>query len=368
MQLRAFGKRSGQEVLPLSIGGMRLPRDVDLAVSIVREAIDQGLRYIDTSRGYGESEWVIGLALQDGYRDKVILSSKWSPWITKISQSDDASADCVRRRIDETMRRLNVDFLDYYQVWNIHNRELYDQAVARGGMVEGILKAKDEGLVGHLGFTTHDSVENLLTYIEEVDWCEILLTSYNLLNTTYDPVIKAAHAKGIGTVVMNPVGGGKLAEQSPVLMDLAQRTGAVSVPDLAVRFVLSNPCIDTMLIGMTKASDITDSIASVERGAFSANQLEAIDLFLKDIRERAAVFCTSCKYCMPCPHGVDIPAVMSSIADLRFWGWADRARSNYEKIKGKADLCIQCEACLPQCTQHLMITEEMAFAADTFGK
>ncbi len=147
MKLHNFGMRCGHKVPKISIGAMRLPKDVDDAVALVRHAIDSGMRYIDTSRGYGESEWIIGQALKDGYRKKVLLSTKWAPWIVKVDQGDDSSSDRVRRRIEESMRRLDVDFLDFYQVWNISSRENYDQAVAKGGMVEGILKAKAEGLV-----------------------------------------------------------------------------------------------------------------------------------------------------------------------------------------------------------------------------
>lgn len=369
MGLRDFGLRSGHKVPRINIGTTRFPRDVDVAVNLLRSAIDRGMRYIDTSRGYGEAEWIVGLALKNGYRNRVILSSKWSPWNAMIAPSDDTSSDCTRRRIEESMRRLDVDYLDYYQVWSITTREHYDKIVAKGGMVEGILKAKEEGLVGHLGFTTHDSVENLLTYIKEADWCEILLTTYNLINTQYAPVIESAHAKGIGTVIMNPVGGGRLAEKSPILMALAREVGAISVPDLAIRYVLSNPCIDTMLIGLSKLSDVTDSFASLQRGAFSAVHLEKIDTYLKDIRVRAASFCTACNYCMPCPEGIDIPAVMSCIQDIRYWGWKDRARTRYENIAGKkADACIQCGKCEEACTQQLKIMQEMSYANGMFGE
>ena len=369
MDLKDFGERCGHKVPPLSIGGMRLPKDVDAAVTLLREAIDQGLRYIDTSRGYGESEWVIGLALKDGYREKVILSSKWSGRIMKVTPSDNTSSDCMRRRIEESMKRLGVDYLDYYQVWNIDSREHYDQAVAKGGMVDGILKAKQEGLVGHLGFTTHDSVENLLVYIEEADWCEIILTSYNIFNPKYAPVIKAAHAKGIGTVTMNPVAGGVLAEDSPVLREPAKEVGCVSVPDLAIRYVLSNPHIDTMLIGLSKSSDIADSLASVKRGAFSAAQVERIDSFCGGIRKQVESFCTGCKYCMPCPEGIDIPAIMLCIQDMRYWGWETRARKRYGNMEGKkADACTQCGKCEEACTQHLHIIQELSYANSIFAQ
>jgi predicted aldo/keto reductase-like oxidoreductase len=348
---------------------MRLPKDVDEAVTLLRRAIDKGLRYIDTSRGYQDSEWILGLALQDGYRDRVILSTKWSPWITRISPSDTSSSDRVRRRIEESMRRLRVDVLDFYQVWNINSREHYDEAVAKGGLVDGIVRARDEGLVRHIGFTAHDSVENLLTYIQEADWCEILLVTYNLLSLQYAPVLQAAHARGIGTVTMNPIGGGRLAEQSPVLMALANEVGAVSVADMAMRYVLSNPTIDTTINGLSKLEDLDDSLASVERGPFSRDQITRIDDGIARIRGQASSFCTDCKYCLPCPAGIDIPAVMSCIQDERYWGWKERARARYGQIKGKkAEACVQCGRCEKLCTQHLPIILEMAHAADLFSE
>jgi len=369
MKLRNFGKRSGHKVAPVSIGAMRLPKDLDSAVALLRAAIDRGMRYIDTSRGYPDSEWVVGRALKNGYRKKVFLSTKWCPWGMKFIPADDSSADCVRRHIEEQMKRLDVDYLDYYQVWSVNSRENYDEAVAKNGMVEGILKAKKEGLVRHTGFTTHDTPESLLKYIKKADWCDILLTSYNLLNTKYALVIEAARSVGIGTVVMNPIGGGALARPSPILAALAREMGAVSTADLAVRYVLSNPNIDTMLCGITKISDVNDSIASVERGAFPAAQLKRINSYLEEIRKRASSFCTGCRYCMPCPQGIDIPFVMNCILDARYWGFEESARERYRNFKGpKADACVKCGKCEKKCTQKLPIVKEMANAVKMFGK
>lgn len=369
MDLRNFGTRSGLSVPPANIGAMRLPQDLGEAVALIRHAIDSGMRYIDTSRGYGDSEFKLGHALRDGYREKVILSTKWSPWVTKIQPDDDASADCVRRRIDEQLRRLDVDYLDFYQVWNIHTRETYDEATRRGGMVDGILKAKAEGLVAHTGFTTHDSVENLLSYMDEIDWCEVLLVSYNLMNRTYEPVLEAAHARGIGTIVMNPVGGGKLAQESRVLAKLAKDVGAASVPELAIRYILSNPNVTTLITGMTRTSDVDDTVAAAAAGAFTTDQLDYLNAFTERVTRENAGFCTRCKYCLPCEHGIDIPAVMSAIYEARYWGLVDAGQAIYDRISGaKADACDACGKCEERCTQQLRISEEMAYARKKFGK
>lgn len=267
------------------------------------------------------------------------------------------------------MRRLDVDYLDFYQVWNIQNRDDYNAAVAKGGPVDALRKAKEEGLIGHLGFTTHDSVENLLQYLDEADWCEVLLTSYNMLNRTYAPVIAAAHRKGIGTIVMNPVGGGRLAEASPVLLKLARSVGAESVPDLAVRYVLSNPDVDTILCGMSKTADVDATVGSANRRAFDAGQMKKINRFLDGLTRERVGFCTGCKYCMPCPRGIDIPAIMSLIYDDRFWGFREGSTNRYRHLRGpRAEACVKCRKCEKLCTQHLKIVDEMTYAAKTYAE
>ena len=366
---RDLGKRSGLRVPRANIGAMVLPEDNLEGVDIIRHAIDSGMRYIDTSRGYGESEHVLATALKDGYREKVVLSTKWAPWIKKVSESDDTSADCVRRRIDESMQRLQVDYLDFYQIWNICTREVWDQATAKGGMVEGILKAKKEGLVRHIGFTSHDSPENLLDYIKVADWCEVLLVGFNLLNQRYVPVLEAAHKKGIGTLVMNPLGGGRFAQVNPILQGLVKEVGAVSLPDLAIRYVLANPNVDTVLCGMKKISDVDDTLASANREPLTAEQLEKIDKFISTLSRKNVGFCTDCKYCMPCPHGINISAIMNLIYEDRFWNMKKYARFGYKWIGDKkADACVQCGECEAKCTQKLNITEEMKYAAKEYSE
>lgn len=363
MELRDFGKRSGFQVAPVSIGAMRLPDDYIDSVELLRHAIDSGMRYIDTSRGYTESEVKVGVALRDGYREKVIVSSKSSPWITKIQDSDDGTADCMRRRIEESLVRFGLDYLDFYQVWNVQNPEEWEIATRKGGMVEGIKKAKEEGLVGHIGFTAHDSPENLMRYFDEADWCEILLVSYNMLNRTYEPALQRAGEKGIGTVVMNPVGGGKLAKENAVLGALAAEVGAASVADLAIRYVLANPHVMTLLCGMTKLSDVDDSVASAERGPLSADQVGQVHEFFEKLSRENIQFCTNCNYCQPCPQGVKIPAIMDMIYEKRFLGFEPEENVlKWLTDNAKPQVCTKCGECETKCTQGLKIIEEIEYA------
>ena len=371
MEKKHFGNRSRLQVSPVSIGAMRFPADTMDAVALIRRAIDRGMVYIDTSRGYGESELILGRALKNGYREKVILSSKCSPWIKKVQDNDDGSADSVRRRIEETMIRLDTDYLDFYQVWNINTPEAWATATRKGGMVDGIRKAMDEGLVRHTGFTTHEDPERLLGYLDQADWAEIILVSYNLLQHDYAKVLKKAHGMGIGTVVMNPCGGGRFSADNEILMALAREVGAVSVADLAIRYVHSNPYVDTMLCGMSKTSDVDDSIASVDRGRFSPEQLETIERFFRDRSPAKIKFCTGCNYCMPCPQGIKIPGIMELIYNDRVLGMKQTSINEYQYswvVGQTADHCIKCGACEKKCTQQLEIIKELQYAHRTYSK
>ena len=361
MNIQPFGKRCGYKVADVSIGAMRLPTDTLEAVELLRYAIDSGMLYIDTSRGYGESEMVVGKALKNGYRKKVKLSSKCSPWNRKIQDTDDGSAASVRHRIDETLLRLDVDYLDFYQVWSVNSPETWETATRKGGMVDGIKQAMLKGLVKHTGFTTHEKPENLLKYLKTADWCEVLLVSYNLLNRSYEPVLAKAKELGIGTVVMNPVGGGKLAEESPILKRLAGEVGAVSVADLAVRYVLSNPDVDTILCGMTKKTDVEDSIASAERSDFPPTVVRKINNFFEQLSRETVQFCTNCGYCQPCPAGINIPGVMGAVYEERFLGFKEGARRSYQRAVRDIAVtaCTECGQCESKCTQGLEIINEL---------
>jgi predicted aldo/keto reductase-like oxidoreductase len=173
---------------------------------------------------------------------------------------------------------------------------------------------------------------------------------------------------GIGTLVMNPVAGGNLAEASPILMELVHEVGAVSVPDLAVRYVLANANVDSILCGMTKLSDVDDTLASANRGPLTAQQVARVNRFIDERQGEHTGFCTGCKYCMPCPQGISIPKIMHAIYLDRFLGLKAAARRHYRwGREPKADACVQCGECEEKCTQHIGIIQEMAFAAAEYG-
>ena len=368
-ELIDLGQRSGLKCRPVSIGAMRLPQEDDQAVALMRQAIDAGMIYIDTCRCYGDSEIKVGKSLKDGYREKVILSTKWSPWIKKIEEDDTPTADCTYKRIRESMQRLQVEYLDFYQVWNIDSFEHYQQATASGGMVDGIKRAMKEGIVRHTGFTTHDTPENVSRYIDETPWAEIILFTYNIMNPAYKEVVAKAHAHGIGTIVMNPVAGGLLAEESPALQEATQCDSVITA---AHRYLNGDPNVDTIICGISKPSDITSTIANYNQPPMTADQRAQVETAIKALSKEDQHFCTACKYCMPCPQGINIPGIMHAIYLQRILQCPQAALGHYrnavkveERTITAAD-CNACRQCESKCTQQLDISEQMKYAAQVF--
>jgi predicted aldo/keto reductase-like oxidoreductase len=371
-----FGKRSGLKCFPVSMGAMRLPEE-EKAIPLVRQAIDAGMVYIDTSRGYGDSEIKLAKSLKEGYRQKVILSSKWSPWNLKVEPSDDTSADCTYRRIIDSMQRLEVEYIDFYQIWAISSPEHYSEAVRKGGMLDGIRRAMDEGLVGHTGFTTHDKPENISRYIDESDWCETILFTYNITNQTYKQVIAKAHKKGIATVVMNPLAGGMLAEKSPVLTQaVKQATDCDNPVEVAHRYLAADTNVDTILCGITKPEDVTSTIANFQKPALSTEEVSAVEQAFKKLLKENLGFCTGCKYCLPCPQGINIPEIMHAVYLDKFlrvplaakghYHWFVHNPRNSNRSAAAAE-CTECGQCEEKCTQRLKITEHIKYANKIFG-
>ena len=370
-----FGRRSGLKVYPISIGAMRLPSG-QKAIDLLREAIDAGMVYIDTCRGYGHSELAIAKALKDGYREKVILSTKWSPWLKKVEPTDEASADCTYKRILESMRRLEVDYLDFYQIWSVETPEQFEMAAKKGGMLDGIRRAVDEGLVRHIGLTTHDTPENVSGYIERADWCEAILVTYNMFSRAYEDVLAKAHSEGIATLVMNPLGGGMLAEDSPVFKQAVSKAIGLDDPaEAAHRYLAGNENIDTILCGINKPSDIASTIANCEKTPLSAEQRKRLETELDKLTMANMGFCTGCKYCMPCTEGINIPAMMrvwyydkllnvpNKAAGI--YNWNTSSKNQNHSIPPKA--CTKCGRCEAKCTQKIDIIQKLEEINKKYG-
>ncbi len=370
MQYRDFGN-SGVKVSALGFGAMRLPQErikgksqikQEKSVEIMQRAFELGVNYVDTAYNYneGESELAVGKALK-GWRDKVYLSTKMPTW--KVEKKGD-----YRRFLDEQLERLEVEYIDFYH-FHFLNEDNFKNAVLKYDLLREARKAKDEGLIRHISFSSHDSPE-FLKRIIDIGIFESVLCQYNLLDRSNEGVIAYAKEKGLGVAVMGPVGGGRLVS-SGILKEIL--TGSVkSTPELALRFVLANENVSIALSGMENMQMVEENlrVASLSR-PLSNEELQTIEAFIKKRRKKEEIICNMCEYCQPCPSEVAISRIFELMNYYRIYGLKEYARKQYQDIgvgtldsgekdeREKADACTECGRCEEQCPQKIEIIERL---------
>jgi len=381
VKYRPFGKLDWQ-VSALGFGAMRLPVldndnnviDEELATRMVRYAIDHGVNYVDTAYTYhgGQSESFLGRALQDGYRQRVKLATKLPIWL--VQQADDFD-----RYLDEQLERLQTDHIDCYLLHNLklpvwrHMRDL--------SVLPRAEKALSDGRIGYLGFSFHDRFEVFQQILGEYAGWTFCQIQYNFMDVDYQAGmrgLKYAAAKGLAVVVMEPVRGGRLAHNVPpvvqAIWDLApvRRTPA----DWALQWVWNQPEVAVALSGMSAMEHVVENVKAASEALPASLNPADLDLFER-VREaykaRTVVDCTECRYCMPCPQGINIPLVFSCRNDAALFDDLEGARRGYGMEVGlnhtaPATACVECGQCEEACTQKIEIIKELAAAVEVLGR
>lgn len=374
MQYREFG-RTGIKISALGFGAMRLPSynldgknvtKVEESIKIIHRAFQLGVNYIDTAPYYcdGESEVIVGKALK-GWRDKVYLS-------TKNPVEDDSGAHW-RERLEKSLKKLDTDFIDFYHMWGISWDTYVNSINVKDGPLEAALRAKEEGLIKHISFSFHDAPENLLKLIDTGNF-ETLLCQYNLLDRSNEKAIAYAGTKGLGVVIMGPVGGGRLGAPSETIRNLLPGKVSSSA-QLALRFVLSNPDVTCALSGMNSIEMVEENVRVASNEApLTADELVRINASVEENKRRADLYCTGCNYCMPCPTGINIPLNFEIMNYHRIYKITEYARDQYSQIgqvdwmKGKkAEECIECGLCEGKCPQKIEIRRQLKETAQALG-
>ncbi len=356
-----FGK-TGIEISALGFGSMRLPMvqdsdnnnhvDMDKAVAMMRHGFDLGINYVDSAYGYcaSESEIAVGKALK-GYRDKVYLS-------TKLPLGNIKATGDFDRHLTEQLTKLDVDYIDFYHFHGVSNERL-ENVILKYKLIDEALKAKSAGLIRHLSFSFHDKPE-IMNKIIDLGVFSSVLCQYNLLDRTNEPAIAYAVEQGLGVVGMGPVGGGRLSYPSEFMQYLVEQN--VSTPELALRFVISNPNIHCALSGMGNLQMVDENVktASISE-PLSSDELQGIDATLKQCQSLADIYCTGCGYCMPCPHEVNIPACFAALILKKVYKLDVAAVERYNTIKpvNQAAACVKCGACEKKCPQNIPITKRL---------
>jgi len=374
MQYRQFGN-TGVKISALGFGAMRLPMDEKKGKSFVKEkesidmiheAFKLGVNYIDTAYGYcnGLSEITVGKAIK-GWRDKINLSTKVPTW--DIKKKGD-----YRRLLDEQLTKLDTDYIDFYHFHGL-NKDGWEQIVKKFKLLKEAKKAKEEGLIKHISFSFHDKPE-VMKEIADSGVLETVLCQYNLLDRTNEKAIAYVKRKGLGVVIMGPVGGGRLGEPSRAIKSMV-KGGVKSSAEIALRFVLSNPNVSCALSAMSHISQVRENVKTASQDNYltvqEKNQIEAA---LKQFKKMSDLYCTGCNYCMPCPQEVNIPLNFQLMNYYNIYDLKEHAKEAYKQIgkepwyKGKsADACIECYACEDKCPQKIKIPKQMKEVAKILG-
>lgn len=365
MRYKKFGN-TGIDISVLGFGCMRFPMkrigekefvDEDQTIPMLRRAYEMGVNYFDTAYFYceGQSEVVLGKALK-GIRDKVYVSSK-SPGHLVKKPGD------YRRILEEQLKKLDMNFIDFYHFHGIGYDNFY-QTDKASGWLKDAQKAKEEGLIRHISFSFHDAPESMVKLVD-TGLFESTLCQYNAIDQSNAPGLRRAKEKGLGTVVMGPLGGGRV---SGMPKEMAEKLGikVKSSAELALRFVLANPDIDCALSGMGSMQMVEENIATASNeAALSESEIEAINAMMAENKKLSDLYCTGCAYCMPCLAGVNIPHIFRAMNYYRVYNTTEYAKGEYagigsQWIPGKNALaCTECGACEKKCPQKLKIREQL---------
>ena len=334
MEYVTLGK-TGLKVARLGFGGIPIQRaDAATTRELIVKMADLGINYIDTARGYTVSEAFLGEALE-GLRDKFILATK-SMARTKEAMAAD---------IEVSLKNLRTDYIDVYQVHNPTVEQL-KQVMAPGGALEALFEAKAAGKIGHIGLTAH-AIE-VFDMALELDWVEVFMFPYNIVETHAEEQIRRCGEKNIGFVVMKPLAG-----------------GAIEDATLAMRYICKNPDATIVIPGMYDVKEIDQNVAAVEDTS-PLTEKELADI--QEIRQRlGSNFCRRCNYCAPCTVGINIPSVFLFQGYLDRYGLGEWATDRYKSMAVTASACVECGVCEPRCPYNLPIREMLKDAAQKFG-
>ncbi len=378
------------EVSALGFGCMRLPArkfsrlraETKSSVNLIRHGIDMGINYLDTAFYYhlGDSEKILGKALKNGYRDKVHLVTKLPIHIVGKPEDFDGY-------LERQLKRLQDDSVDIY-LFHALTDSLFEK-VKKFGLLEKMEKAKERGLIRHIGFSFHDTLPVFKKIIDYYNW-DMAQIQYNYIDTGFQAGtegLKYGHKKGIAMVVMEPLKGGKLVKPPMEAMQIMKEAKNKRTPvEWGLQFLWDMPEVATVLSGMGSRQMVDENCASADRSGIDILDPEEKKLFsrLAEVnRKRTPVPCTSCNYCMPCPSGVNIPenfAILNNTAfeDTRLRRWmtkrkyrkltGSKNKLDMENLNGNASICTKCNKCLEKCPQSINIPGELEKVDAILGK
>ncbi len=366
-----------KKYFPLGLGTSRFPvsgpndtAGIEKSVNIVLRALNAGVNYIDTGHNYsaGMAPRILKEAFQQTDR----------PFDTtvKVQYGEDLTADDARRRVEQHLKAMGLEKAEYFVSWSIWSWQDFQHITEKGGIYDGALKLQKEGIIKHICCSLHAPPEDMIRIIESGAF-EGITVSYSLLNaTSMDPVLQAAQKRKIGVAVMNPLGGGLIAQNRSYFSFACGEGDHANTVHAALRFVKAHPAVDIVLGGVNSEEELADSL-----DLFSAHDPELPEIRRKRVMAKVSDlkgFCTGCKYCVGCPKGIPTHSLMQARNALLFAPTASYNRQEPEELLYNLQIfrklyydedwlpdsaenpCVQCGKCEKACTQNLSIIQGVA--------
>ncbi|QNK42476.1 aldo/keto reductase [Caproicibacter fermentans] len=342
---------------------------------MIDEAYRSGVNYFDTAYPYheGMSETFIGRALKKYPRESFFLADKMPGWLLKRSGDGE-------RIFQEQLKKCQVDYFDFYLCHSLMNPDNYISQYEKIDTIEFLRRQMQDGAIRRLGFSFHGTTEDLPRILDRGDW-DFVQIQLNYLDWDIQDAktkYRILEERGIPCIVMEPVRGGNLCtlcEESVRILQEARPDK--SVASWAIRFAASLPGVLTVLSGMSSMDQVRDNVDTMNRfEPLSGEERNALERSLDEYLKNGTIPCTGCRYCMDCPHGVDIPGVFSvyneCVTSMRIpIALGSQAVGNreakafvkaYEMLpeEKRAENCVACGECMQHCPQSIRIPERMA--------
>jgi predicted aldo/keto reductase-like oxidoreductase len=318
--------RTGIQAARLGFGGIPIQRVTEAqAVEVVRYALDKGMDFIDTSRVYTTSETRIGKALKESSQKAAVATKSFS-----------RSADGIRKDVETSLRELQMECIDIYQCHGVSNEEEYRAVTSPGGALAGLQRAREEGLIRHIGITSHSL--DLLDRVLDDGLFETIMVCFSFLEpAAKDRIIPKAVHKGVGVIAMKPLSG-----------------GVIEAPEAALKWVLSFP--DILVIAGVEEKRFIDQNWKVFQGDYAMTEEEKRTMG-EICREYDRKFCRRCDYCLPCPVGIPIQFALGVRSMVRRMGLPILQTPVMRDMREKAVQCTECMDCVARCPYGLPIPE-----------